>query len=183
MDRDHWCHRDPTILRHWGGIEYIGKDSKKIVDDGLRVHWGACLIMHSDLLLIAADFYDTDFVMSVPAVLAEAGGCHCLMLSAPTEPAEAGGRDRLVSETPKPHESCRPHRREDHLSGPCLIYAALVANLDDRSKVGALTVDGQTVGRMWTELNDKPAWDRNVPCNGCDVEGVASIGRDDVFLS
>ena len=64
--------------------------------------------MHSDLLLIAADFYDTDFVMSVPAVLAEAGACHSLMLSVPAEPAEAGDRDRLASETAKTHESCCP---------------------------------------------------------------------------
>ena len=108
MDRDHWCHRDPTAYcgTGGGGIENIEKDGEKIADDGLRVHWGgggACLPMHSDLLLIVADFYDTDFVMSVPAVLAEAGDCNSLTLAVPAEPTEAGDRDRLPSETAKPH--------------------------------------------------------------------------------
>ena len=96
---------------------------------------GAFLIMHSDPPIITADFYDTDFMMSVPAVLAEAGDCHSLMLSVPAEPAEAGDRDKLAPETPTPHESCRPHRREDHFSCLRLIYAALVAKPGDRSKV------------------------------------------------
>ena len=66
-------------------------------------------------------------------------------------------------------------------SGLCLIYAALVANPDDRAEDAANTADRERVGRMWVELDDKTIGNQNNPSECCDVEEVASNDCIDAY--
>ena len=80
------------------------------------------------------------------------------------------------------HEPCRPHRRGGYTHTSKLVCTVVFADTTSCCDIAELILGGQAVIQVTTEPYDHTLWDWNVPRDGCNENGVASIGCHDIIL-